>query len=191
MALFGKKEQDPNIVETYDVLYLGGIPQNPKKTYNINFVIAKDYFEISAKNNKKFVTTTIPFDAVKGFEVVSRTVSTAEALMGGLNTRQLDQDNNIHITFTNDEGVEIVVRLEMITGVTVMGQARKCNEMMDMLRANNILSKLQSTPETTSQAAGTSTDIQEAIAKVFELYQSGILTQEEYENKKADLLSRL
>jgi hypothetical protein len=65
-------------------------------------------------------------------------VSTFEAIAGGLNSRQLNQRNNIHISFTTDDGIDVVLRLEMMTGIAVPAQAKPCAELEDLLRANQI-----------------------------------------------------
>ena len=83
--------------------------------------------------------------------------------------------------------MEIVLRLEMLTGVTVMAQAGKCREFEDRLRNLGIRQKFQ----TATQPGGGQDDIPGQIAKIAALRDNGILSEEEFQNKKAELLERL
>jgi lysophospholipid acyltransferase (LPLAT)-like uncharacterized protein len=60
--------------------------------------------------------------------VVERQVSTFETMASALNSKQLNQGNNINIAYDSPNGPSLL-RLEMLSGVTVMGQAEKCLEM--------------------------------------------------------------
>jgi len=72
----------------------------------------------------------------------------------------------------------------------VFGQAKKCRELEDRLRNLGIQEKFLTTApsEPTPSAA---LDIPTQIAKLAELRDQGILTNEEFEQKKTDLLNRL
>lgn len=187
MGLFGKKEENPNILKKYSVLYLGGDPQNLKKTYNIEFQIMKDaFYMFSAIGDKKFAPINIPFNAISSLEVVQRQVSTAEGLLGGLDSRQLNQANNIHITYISND-LELTVRLEMVTGVTVMGQAGKCLELSDFLKTNGILNLFaQAKPQSVQTAPSSAAD---EILKLKALLDAGVLTEDEFSAKKKQLLN--
>jgi hypothetical protein len=172
-------------LKTYSVVYLGGDDNNPKEIYNIQFIIYEDMFEVKCKLEGKFHDFVIPYEDVVNLEIAPRLVSLVEDMLDRGDSRQLNQDNNIHITYLKD-GEERVVRLEMITGVTVMGQAKVCREMIDFLRTNNILSKLK---KTSQDAGNNSTDYIEQLQKLAELKDAGILTQEEFDAKKRQLLN--
>ena len=109
----------------------------------------------------------------------------------------MNQANNIHITLARD-GVELILRLEMLSAVTVMGQAEKCRELMDRLRTNGILQRIEAgaaaaadpTPAATASPTQPD-DIPARLRELAALHDEGILTPEEYETKKADLLSRM
>jgi len=107
-----------------------------------------------------------------------------EGLLGG-KPRDLNQKNNIHIAFRR-AGQDLVIRLEMLTGITVSGQAGKCREFMDRLRTFGVLGKFRG-----PTAPPPPDDIPSQIAKLATLRDQGILTDEEFANKKADLLSRM
>lgn len=126
---------------TYTVVYRGGLPGLPKaKTGGISLHVFNDRFQLTSKmGSKKFWTDlTIPYASIGHVTIADRQVSTFEAIAGGLNSRQLNQRNNIHITFTNEDGRCLTLRLEMLTGVAVPAQAKRCAEFQDLLQVNDI-----------------------------------------------------
>jgi hypothetical protein len=178
-------------LQSYKVVYRGGHPDYPKRKASGLFLgIYPDHFQIEpTKAAKKwFRELSIPYAQVRDVQIVARTVSSAEGLLGGVNSRQLNQDNNIHIIFEAG-GMEIVLRLEMLTGVTVMAQAGKCREFEDRLRNLGVRQKFQAAVE--AQPASGGDDIPGQIAKLAALRDDGILSDEEFQNKKAELLKRL
>jgi hypothetical protein len=177
-------------LESYKVVYRGGHPDYPKpKVSGLNFGLYPDRFEVQpTKAAKKwFHGLRIPYDQVSDVQIVARQVSSVEGMLGGLNSRQLNQDNNIHITY-DEGGRQLVLRLEMLTGVTVMGQAKKCREFEDRLRNLGIHDQFIKPLSTT---AGAASDLPGQIAKLAELRDQGVLTEEEFQAKKAELLSRM
>ena len=77
----------------------------------------EDRFYMRPNNGSKnwFKEFSIPYSSFNNFKIVQRKVFTAESLLGGLNSKQLNQPNNIHITYS-ENGSTIVLRLEMLTG---------------------------------------------------------------------------
>ena len=193
-SLFGKeKVDDPNLIASYSVIYLGGHPDYPKpKVAKITFNIFQDRFELLPTMTSKawFNGLVIPFASIANLEIVQRQIGTVEGLLGGINSRQLNQPNNIHIIYCTDS-LEIVLRLEMLTGVTVMGQAVKCQELMDRLRTHQIFAKFQRRAGQPAASSNDANDIATQIEKLAGLRHKGILTQDEFERKKSDLLSRM
>jgi len=192
--IFDKSKKPLDLLESYSVIYLGGHPDYPKaKSGFIDFYICRDRFEFLPSNNitgKWFKGVVIPFDTISDFSIEQRQVGTAEGILGGLDSRQLNQANNIHITYMNNNGLELMLRFEMISGFTVMGQAVKCRELMDRLRAHQVLKNFRGKQEATSNKS-VDTDIPLQIGKLACLEQQGIITHEEFLRKKADLLARL
>ena len=191
---FGKnKGNGPAPLESYDVTYKGGLPNLPKaKIGKIVWEIWADHFQFNPTTaTKKFWDPlTIPYETVSDLSVVGRQVSTFEALAGGLNSKQLNQDNNINIAYDSPAG-PAVLRLEMLSGVTVMGQAKKCLEMQDRLRAHQITAKFGARATSSGSLAGPSADIPAQIQALAQLHAQGILSVEEFESKKSELLSRM
>lgn len=104
------------------VTYKGGLRKLPKaKIGKITLDILEDRFRLTAGNDvaRKFWTDLeIPYEQVSSVEIADRSVSTFEGLAGGLNSRQLNQKNNIHFSYLSGNG-PTVLRVEMLTGVTV------------------------------------------------------------------------
>ncbi|MDR2167773.1 MAG: SHOCT domain-containing protein [Clostridiales bacterium] len=175
----------------YGVVYLGGLSQYPKTlSYEIGFNILPDkfVFKPTAAAKDHFADMEIAYDKVSKFEIVKRQVSLAESFMADGNTQSLESENNIEITYDGDD-YEVVLRLEMLTGMSVHGQAQKCREMLDLLRQNKIYDKLNKPKD--APAAAPVVDIADQIQKLAGLKDAGILTEEEFNTKKAELLAKM
>ena len=179
------------------MVYLGGFPKKPNGKMDptaFGFNIMPDSFifkpELETKNSwfgdELF---TIPYDRVVKFEIVKRQVSNTEFLLSSSSdTKSLEQENNIQITHLDDEGNELMTRVEMLTGGSVYGQAQKCRELLDLLRENKILGRLN---KDTSKPAAPADDPLEQLKKLNALKEAGILSDEEFNAKKAELLSKV
>ena len=197
---FGRKPEadksSSGIIASYGVTYKGGLRALPKaKVGKITLDILEDRFRLTAGNisSRKFWTDMdILYQSISAVEITDRTVSTFEGIAGGLNSRQLNQKNNIHFSFLGPDGLT-VLRVEMLTGVTVMGQAKKCQEFEDRLQTHQLRERFDAaTPgfpltQETRQAAGPSKA--DELAKPASLRQQGILTDEEFQSQKDKLLS--
>ena len=104
------------------------------------------------------------------------------------NTKSLEVDNNIEITYLDEGGAEVLLRLEMLTGITVPAQAIKCREMLDILRQNKILQQFNK-EASANDPAPASVDIVEQIQKLKGLLDAGILSEDEFNAKKTELLA--
>lgn len=189
---FGAKEE-PGKVAEYAVVYKGGHPTYPKaRSGQLDLKIFQDHFELHPTIGSKswFTSITIPFSWVTDLKFVEREVSTVEGLLGGLDSRQLNQKNNIHIHyFQTPEDNEMVLRLEMLSGITVWNQAAKCRELEDTLRNNRIRERFR--PSAPQEPEPGCDDIPGQIEKLAALRDKGILSEEEFAAKKKELLSRL
>ena len=79
----------------------------------------------------------------------------------------------------------------MLTGTTIFNQAAKCREFMDLLRQHEITDKFISEKKNDSNTSSGSNDVLAQLEKFNQLKQAGILTDEEFNVKKADLLAKL
>lgn len=196
--MFGKQKTDKATTETlgddqsleaYDVNYRGGLHQLPKaKAGKIVFEIHPTYFRLKPTSGSKgyWPCLDIPFASISGFEIVERNVSSFEAIAGGLNSRQLNQKNNIHISYAGSEG-ETLLRLEMISGVTVMGQAKKCAELEDRLRNLHIREHFETPVPVIKES---SSSLADELDKLASLKANGVLSEEEFIAAKARLLEK-
>ena len=175
-------------IGSYTVTYKGGMRELPKaKNGKITLDICEDRFRLTAGNDvarKFWADLEIPYAGTSSVQVTDRTVSTFESMVGGLNSRQLNQKNNIHFSFLGGDG-PVVLRVEMLTGVTVMGQAKKCQEFEDLLRSHQIRERFGGAPGTYDAAQPSVAD---ELAKLAGLRDQGILTDEEFRVQKDRLL---
>ena len=185
----GQAPETTHPLETYDVIYRGGLPQLPKaKAGKIVMEIREDRFALRPTTGSRgfWSELDIPYNTISKLEIVDRNVSTFEALAGGLNSRQLNQKNNIHFTFAGLEG-EVHLRLEMLSGGTVMGQAKKCAEFEDRLLNLHVREQfVVSNPI----AAASNVSMADELNKLVSLKADGALTDEEFSAAKARLLSQ-
>jgi hypothetical protein len=182
-------------LESYNVTYRGGLPDLPKpKVGKIELEICADRFKLKpTSGTKKFWSEMeIPYNTILNLEIVERTLNSFEGIAGRLNSRQLNQRNNIHITYLGPEGDQLL-RLEMLSGVTVMGQAKKCNEFQDRLRNLRIREQFvanapASAPSALVAPTSPLTGVADELVKLAALRDSGVLSAEEFDTQKAKLL---
>lgn len=181
-------------LQRYEVTYRGGHPEYPmsKEINKYPYIIMDvmpDRFSFLPKELSKpwFPGFELPYSQIVSIEIVERTISTTESLLGsGSDNTDLRQKNVIEITYVDENDDEYVMRNEMLSGITVMGQARVCLEMMDLLRGNKILKLFRGKQETVSLAP--QVDTTEQLKKFKDLLDCGVITQEEFESKKKQLL---
>lgn len=182
----------------YQVIYLGGFPKKPQKksdSTSLGFNVMEDSFifkpELLAKEQWfGEENLVVPYDKIIKFEIVKRQVSMAEAMMSSNgNTQSLEQPNNIQITYINENNDEVMLRVEMLTGTSVYGQAQKCRELMDLLREKKILGKFKGEEKSEAQTGGD--DVLTQIEKLASLKDKGLITEEEFNQKKSALLEKL
>jgi hypothetical protein len=196
MGWFSKKEDTPGLIEEYGVVYKGGHPAYLKaKAGKITFQLFDDRFELHPTMGTKnwFESLTIPHADIHELQIVERQLGSMEGLLGGLDSKQLNQANNIHIKYDNSDGDSILLRLEMLTGVTVMGQAVKCREFEDRLSTNSIRAKFKSKEAASENTAGIpeQSDPIVQLERLASLLEKGILTQEEFDQQKTALLAKM
>ncbi len=178
----------------YEVIYIGGLPEYPKAKHGsaLGLNIMEDKFVFTKTGTSKdwFEGYEIPYESIMELTIEKRTITNAEMFLGGGNDANQQQENNICITFNTSEGKELMLRVEMLTGVTIYGQATKCREFMDILRQNDILKIIKSNSKTEAEV-NNQPDVLEQIEKLAKLKEAGILSEEEFNNKKAALLDKL
>lgn len=185
-------------ITRYQVIYVGGFPKKPKKksdSLSLGFNVMEDSFIFKPENLAKkewfgeenFI---IPYDKVTKLEIVKRQVSMTEAMMSSNGeTKSLEQMNNINISYLDGEGTEQMVRIEMLTGFNIYKQAEKCQELMDLLREKKILNKFRG--EEKEGIKHSDDDVFAQIEKLASLKEKGLISEEEFNQKKTILLEKL
>lgn len=178
----------------YEVIYIGGLPQYPKTKHGnaIGLNIMPDRFVFTKTTTSKdwFEDFDIEYSRIKDIYIEKRTISTAEMLLGGGNDANQQQENNICITFVDNNNIELMLRVEMLTGGTIYNQTAKCREFLDLLRQKGIWKQIQDNDKPTAAYVGED-DILGKIEKMARLKDAGILTEEEFNQKKTELLEKL
>ena len=133
-------------IARYGVTYKGGISQYPKeKAGEIGLNIMPDSFILKATIGSRdwFADFEITYEQITSFKIIKRQAGAWEVAFSssGSNVQDTETLNVMEITY-NDGDDEIVLRLEMLTGFNVHTQAKKCQEMMDILRQNKILKRI-------------------------------------------------
>lgn len=182
-------------IQWYEVLYEGGLATiGAEKTkagsgsIGMNIMPDSFYFKPTITAVDWFADLEIPYDKVKKFELIKRTVSNAELFLSSSATdaASLATLNTMAITYDDVNGDEVYLKMEMLTGLSVQGQAKKCEEMMDVLRINKILPRLNMESNGSIQTSQLSAA--DELKKYKDLLDSGIITQEEFDAKKKQLL---
>ena len=178
----------------YEVIYLGGLPEYPKAKHGsaigLNIMADKFVFTKTGTSKDWFTEYEVPYNKISELTIEKRTISNAEMLLGGGNDPNQQQENNICITFETAEGNELLLRVEMLTGTTIYGQATKCREFMDVLRQNGIL-KIFKQNKSAGEEKSSQPDVLAQIEKLAGLKAAGVLSEEEFNQKKAELLAKL
>lgn len=183
-------------LKRYEVTYQGGHPDfqlEKKKSPYILMDIMPDRFSFLPKPQSEnwFMGFEIPYNMVVSLEIVERTISNAEFLLGGGNNPNQHEKNVMEIKYVDEAGDEYVVRNEMLTGTSIMGQARVCQEMLDLLRTKGIMKQFRGMESNHAANISGGDDVLGQIEKLAKLKEQGILTEEEFSQKKAALLEKL
>ncbi|MGN0473260.1 MAG: SHOCT domain-containing protein [Lachnospiraceae bacterium] len=178
-------------IERYEFTYVGGLPDIPKaKAGAWGMNIMPDMFAFRVTNTTKdwLYDLDIPYDDITDIRIEKRTISTTEMFLGAGNDANQQQENVIVLEYNDKDGKKATLRVEMLTGVTIYNQAAKCKELMDVLRRNDILDRIK---KSEGGAKPVTDDIPAQLEKLAKLKEAGILTEEEFNAKKADLLAKM
>lgn len=178
-------------IERYEFTYVGGLPDIPKaKAGAWGMNIMPDMFAFRVTNTTKdwLYDLDIPYDDITDIRIEKRTISTTEMFLGAGNDANQQQENVIVLEYNDKDGKKATLRVEMLTGVTIYNQAAKCKELMDVLRRNDILDRIK---KSEGGAKPVADDIPAQLEKLAKLKETGILTEEEFNAKKADLLAKM
>lgn len=179
-------------IARYEFTYIGGLDDIPKAksgAWGMNVMSEMFSFRVTSTTKDWLYDMDIPYDDITDIRIEKRTISNTEMLLGSGNDANQQQENVIVIEYNDKDKRKATLRIEMLTGVTIYNQAAKCKELFDLLRRNDILDRLKKGEGGAKQSGGD--DILGQIEKLSKLKDAGILTEEEFAAKKADLLAKL
>jgi len=181
---------DAKLFTTAICEYLGGHPDIEQRTIGNIYVNKKGIF-FDASLSPKFIY--IPIQNIiksefKNEEQISKDVTLTRLLAFGifafgLKKKRKEVQNYLIVTY-DENGIENTIIFES-KNASALASA--------MIKARQLYAKENPQEQVSDSAEGNSPakDIPEQIKKLAELMEQGIITQEEFENKKADLLSRM
>ncbi|MGN1182803.1 MAG: hypothetical protein ACI4SR_07355, partial [Faecalibacillus sp.] len=112
-------------ITRYEVIYIGGLPEYPKVKHGnaiaLNIMPDKFAFRKTGTSKDWFNDYDIYYNQITDISIEKRTISTAEMLLGAGNDANQQQENVICIAF-NSGDKELMLRVEMLTGVTIYNQ---------------------------------------------------------------------
>ena len=169
---------DP-VLTNYRVNYLFGLPESKKFIRSIQMNLTEKGFVFK----KRRFTLYINYNKVKSFKLVKGAGSfwgtnlISDYLMAKL----------FEITYFDDYNKQICVRFEMYnSGVMGIKNAKACEELLLFITNNGISDKF--IPD---KQVDLFNDVFSQIEKLAVLHNSGTLTDEEFKNKKEELLKRI
>jgi len=168
-----------DILISYKVNYMHGLPEHKKPIYSIRMNLLRDgiFFQKTRKHNFYLY---IEYKKIEKIEIV-KGVGTRYGNIADLAGKQIE------ITYQNDVQHQMCIRFEMATAKLIgWADVKACQELMSFIKNSGIADKFIQ-PATHVQTP----DILTQIEKLGELHKSGVLTDEEFEAKKAELLGRL
>lgn len=172
--------EQQKVLRTYRVNYIAGLPQFPKIIHKISMSIYPYGFLFSGK---RFSDLWIPYNTVTKFKLSTGFGSPwVNVLQDAVN------EKIIVIEYLTPDQKKLLLKFEMyITNCSTRANYRACKELVAFMKANGIFDQFVSSEAEESPSA----DIPAMIEKLAELHRKGILTDAEFQSKKAELLKRL
>ena len=184
MGMFTCKEGDVPVsglvLGTFPVSYVSG-GLNVKKHSKWTMKLTQDAFVFAGIDPSR---AYIPHEHIISFEVKPRSLVTNSVI-----TTIQGYKTVLDFTFIgNTEQLEIV-RFQVFAGIgTGFKENQMCEQLVHIMKANGIFDKFKKTNATTTPVQD---DILGQIEKLAELHKAGILTDEEFQTKKAELLKKI
>lgn len=178
-------------IARYEFTYQGGLEDVPKPkagAWGMNIMPDMFSFRVTITTKDWLYDLDIPYDTITDIRIEKRTISNAEMWLGAGNDANQQQENVVVIEYTDKNNRKQTLRVEMLTGTTIYNQAAKCKEFMALLRREDILDKIQAK---NAPAGNGGNDVLAQIEKLAKLKDAGVLSEEEFASKKAELLTKL
>ncbi len=175
-------------IERYEFTYVSGLEDIPKAksgAWGLNIMPDMFSFRVTSTTKDWLYDLDIPYDDISDIAIEKRTITTAEIFLGAGDNANQQQENVIMIEYTDKNKRDATLRVEMLTGFTIFKQAAKCKELFALLRKEKILDRIK------KQEGGSGNDALSQLEKLSNLKEKGILSEEEFEKKKAKLLEKI
>ena len=173
--------EQPALLRTYNVKYIHESPTLPKPTSKAVFQLFNNGFVVECSLSQKI---WIPYNTVFDFKITRESINHWTHFYNDILNERV-----IQIEYRNDKNQQSVVKLLMPTGWSRFNSKKgyeACQELVSFMKSNGVFDKFISATKSTS-----SPDIMSQIEKLADLHKQGILTDTEFESKKAELLRRL
>ena len=167
------------VLTTYVVNYQKGLPGKEKTIILIQMFLTENGFLFRADGFDLYINynKVIRFEPVKGMGLVW----TSSFVWDNIREKLFE------ITYLDNNNLRRSVRFEIYVDVISLNKNyNACRELLWFLKDHGLFDKFIS-----STQDNTSTDIASQIEKLAELHKSGILTDEEFQSKKTELLKKL
>ena len=165
-------------LKSLKVKYTSGLSNLSKATKAITMELFSEGFRFYGNN---FPELWIPHSSVSEFKISRDGLSLWKS-----STVSYFDERMIDIFYLNNEGEKVTIKVEIPPPPFIFVPFTVREELKAVMNEHNIFDKFAS-----AQVANPSDEILSQIEKLAEMHKSGILTDEEFQAKKAELLSRI
>lgn len=164
----------------WKVIYMGGIPGYYGYLGKTWLTLFRDGFQLMSD---KLGTHSFSYSDVISWEIVKERSSYATA-----NANAFFKPRHIRIEYVDANRQRNTLLLEMIQSILLPQNARYCRDMMLLMQQWKIFEQFRSAaPDSNSANAS----ILSLLENLGELHKAGVLSDKEFEEKKAELMARL
>lgn len=168
------------LLRSYKVSYISGIASFPKIQRGL---LMQLYTEGIVFSGKSFPFIWIPYHCVFSFVLVVGYGSRLDYRPSDMGSAKV-----IELTYRNSNNQKGMLKFELAPTINVFKDHRTRMELIPFMKANGIFDKFMKVSPLSQEPQA---DIYSQIEKLAELHHAGILTDEEFTAKKAELLKRI
>ena len=170
---------------SYRVIYMGGIPAFPGILGRTTLSLYEHGFSLTSEKLKNQYFSYA--------DVVSWLVIRERSSYAAANPSATFGPRHIRIEYVDEREQTQAILLEMFSSVFLPKQARDCQKLIALMKQHKIFDKFRPATPLPHADAGkpASFEAVELIEKLAALHQAGVLTDEEFQSKKAQLLEKL
>ncbi len=172
------------LIGRWRVIYMGEIPGYPGILGKTQLSLFDNGFSLSSEKlgNHFFYYS----------DVISWVVLKERSAYAAANPNAFFKPRHIRIQYLDNYGATHTILLEMCESIFLPKNAEICRSMVALMNQHGIFGKFAPIKQaSSSMQSNASVNIMSQIEKLAELHKSGVLTDEEFQSKKTDLLSRI